>query len=597
VSARRRKPRGNGRKLRATNPRAIAAGPSGTGGRWWNEGFNSVWLKGALIVAITVTAYLPALHAGFIWDDDKHLTQNPCIIGPLGFKDIWTPTHAFYYPLVLTSFWVFHKFVDLNPMPYHLLNVLIHSASAVLLWRVLRQLEVRGAWLGSALWALHPVMVQSVAWITELKNTQSCFFYLLSILFFLKADDSSIERQARWRYGVSLVLFAMAITSKPATVMLPVVLMLCLWWRRGRLRWHDLGVLTPFVLLSAAASGWTIWEQRFHSRAIGDEWSQTWPERVAIAGWDVWFYLSKIIWPSTLSFIYPRWKIDATKVSSFLPLAAALGGLFVLWWKRNGLLRPAFATVAYFVVSVFPVLGFFNVYFFRFSFVSDHFQYLAAMGPLALLASGIATRGPDSFNKAILFLQPALGVALLLFLGALTWRQTKNYVDGETLYRMTIDRNPDCWLAYNNLGAIFLEERRLDEAMVSYQKALEIKPDLGDAQYNLGNTFFAKGDFAQAIAPYRAALRAQPDNARAHNNLAASLLGTGRIEEALKEFSEAVRFDPNYAEAHYNLGYVFARLGRRAEAVSHLSEAIRLKPDYEQAKQQLRELVAAKPPL
>ena len=555
------------------------------------------WLWALFLVAAIVLIYHRMWHAGFIWDDDDHLTRNPCIIGPLGFKDIWTSSRAVYYPLVLTSFWVLHKFVGLNPLPYHLLNVLMHAGSAVLLWRVLRQLGVRAAWLGAALWALHPVMVQSVAWITELKNTQSCFFYLLSILFFLKADDSEAKPQRRWRFGLGLIFFAMAITSKPATVMLPVVLVLCLWWRRSRLLRRDLAVFVPFFLISAAASGWTIWEQKFHSGALGAEWSQTWPERLAIAGRDIWFYLSKIVWPSALSFFYPQWKIDATKLANFLPLMAVLGALFLLWWKRNGSLRPVFVAAAYFVISLIPVLDFFDVYFFRFSFVSDHFQYLAAMGPLALFASGIATFGLGSFKKTRVWLELAFGAALLLSLGALTWRQTENYADAETLYRMSIERNPDSWPAYSNLGAIFLQNRQVDEAISYCRKALEIKPDSAEAQYNLGNCFLAQGDFAQAIAPYRAALRSQPGNAKTHNNLASCLAAAGKVNEALEQFEEAIRLDPSYAEAHYNLGYILVQLGRREEAVPHLIEAVRLKSDYAQARRQLDELGVPVPPL
>ncbi|HEV2045506.1 MAG TPA: tetratricopeptide repeat protein [Chthoniobacterales bacterium] len=555
------------------------------------------WPWALLLVAATVLVYHRMWQAGFIWDDAEHLTQNPCIIGPLGFKDIWTSSQAVYYPLVLTSFWALHKFVDLNPLPYHLLNVFMHAGSAVLLWYVLRQLGVRAAWLGAALWALHPVMVQSVAWITELKNTQSCFFYLLSILFFLKGDDSQKDPQRRWRLGLSLIFFVMAVTSKSATVMLPVVLVLCLWWRRRRLLWRDLAVLAPFFSISAAASGWTIWEQKFHSGALGLEWAQTWPERLAIAGRDVWFYLSKLLWPSALSFFYPQWKIDATKLATFVPLVAALGGLLLLWWKRNSSLRPVFVAAAYFVISLVPVLDFFDVYFFRFSFVSDHFQYLAAIGPLALLASGIASLDLRSFGKTRAWLEPTLVAALLLLLGALTWRQTENYTDAETLYRMSIERNPNSWPAYSNLGAIFLQNRQVDEAISYCRKAVEIKSDSAESQYNLGNCFLARGDFAQAIAPYQAALRGRPNNTKARNNLAVCLAAVGKINEALEQFKEAIRFDSNYAEAHYNLGYTLVQLGRQEEAVPHLIEAVRLKPDYVQAKQQLQALGVSVPPL
>src|SRR5207253_5427665 len=390
------------------------------------------WLWALFLVAATVLVYHRMWQAGFIWDDAEHLTENPCIIGPLGFRDIWTSSHAFYYPLVLTTFWILHQFVELNPLPYHLLNVFLHAGSAVLLWRVLRQLGVRAAWFGAALWALHPVMVQSVAWITELKNTQSCFFYLLAISFFLKADDSQKDTQRRWRLALSLVFFAMAITSKSATVMLPIVLMLCLWWRNGRLRWRDLAVLAPFLLISVAASGWTIWEQKFHSGAVGVEWSQTWPQRFAIAGCDLWFYLGKLLWPNPLIFIYPPWKTDMVWLTAFLRSLAAALVLLLLWWKRSGPLRPVFFAAAYFVISLFPVLGFFNVYFFRYAFVSDHFQYLASIGPLVLIAAAMTK------TMAALEWKPVARAttcgALLLVLGFLSWRQSGTYIDAVTLY-------------------------------------------------------------------------------------------------------------------------------------------------------------------
>src|SRR6267378_2913522 len=201
----------------------------------WKRILQSAWFCGGLIIVLTILAYLPAIHAGFIWDDDDHLTRNACIVGPLGFRDIWLSSSAVYYPLVLTTFWLLHKFLGLNPVAYHLFNVIVHVANVLLLWRVLRLLRVPGAWFGAALWALHPVMVQSVAWITELKNTQSCFFYLLSILVFLKADTRRDTDRQNFRalFVLSLLSFVFAITSKTSTVMLPMVLALCLWWRRG----------------------------------------------------------------------------------------------------------------------------------------------------------------------------------------------------------------------------------------------------------------------------------------------------------------------------------------------------------------------------
>src|SRR5215813_9842438 len=255
------------------------------------------WLWAFLLIALVFVSYARVFNAGFIWDDESHLTRNPCIVGPLGMKEIWTSTQAVYYPLVLTTFWTVHKFVGLSPWPYHLLNVLLHAGSAVLLWQILRQLNARGAWLGAALWALHPVMVQSVAWVTELKNTQSGLFYLLSTFCFLKwngkprmtrlsrIDQEGVVSSARHSlaksasppqgaavsqtplgrsgrrpclFALSLFFFILATLSKPSVVMLPVVLFLCIWWRRGRTHRCDVLALAPFVLISALASVWTI---------------------------------------------------------------------------------------------------------------------------------------------------------------------------------------------------------------------------------------------------------------------------------------------------------------------------------------------------
>jgi Tfp pilus assembly protein PilF len=593
------------------------------------------WLWALFLVAATVLVYHRMWQAGFIWDDDSHLTQNPCIIGPLGFKEIWVSSHAYYYPLVLSTFWVLHKFVGLNPLPYHLLNVLMHAAAAVLLWRVLRQLNVRGAWLGAVLWALHPVMVESVAWVTELKNTQSCLFFLLSVLFFLKADGANSEPQKRrWLFSLSLLSFALAITSKSSTVMLPVVLGLCLWWRSepdgqltGRRGSRIVILLAPFFLIAAAASVWTIWEQKFHSGAVGAEFTQTSVQRLAIAGRDIWFYLGKLFWPHPLIFMYPRWKIDIVDLSAFLPLLAAAVGLFFLWWKRNGPLRPIFFAAAYFAVSLFPVLGFFNVYFFRYSFVSDHFQYLASVGPLALAASGIVTF-LRSFEKTTpvrlglpvrlaRLLQPALCGLLLMVLGILTWRQTGGYHDVETLWRTTIARNPDCPLAHLNLGVLLKERGQRDDAKAEYLEALKINPDYAEALttlgvcqaeekqfekaigsfeaaiksdpnyspawYNMGNAFRDKGKSNEAIASYQTALQMWSENQEAHNNLAVVLSQSGRLEEAIAHFREALRLNPNDAGAHNNLGVVLAQQGQLDEAVQQFKEALRLNPAYARA--------------
>ena len=604
------------------------------------------WQWGLLLVALVFIAYVPVLRAGFIWDDESHLTQNPCVIGPLGLKEIWTSTRAVYYPLVLTSFWAIHKFAGLHPLPYHILNVSLHAASAVLLWRVLRQLRVRGAWLGAALWALHPVMVQSVAWITELKNTQSCLFYLLSILFYLKWEERPL-RKSNSMFAMSLICFALATLSKPSVVMLPAVLALCVWWRRGRIRWQDAAPLAPYVVISAIASAWTIWEQRFHAGAVGPDWEQTWPERLVIAGRAIWFYLGKLLWPDPLIFIYPRWEIHASDLTAYLPLAGAILGLVSLWFVRGKAGRALFFAASSYVVSLFPVLGFFTVYFFRYSFVSDHFQYLASMGPLALAGAGIATvlgqlserrielasntDALESSGHSIArrtFLAPVLCSVLLVALGFLTWRQTVEYRDLTTLYKSTLAKNPGCWMAHYNLGIVLRDQGQTDQAVSHYRQAVALRPQYTEAHYNLARLLAEKREFKDAIEHYEAALAINPEDAEAHNNLGATLFEAGMVDDAIGHYTKALAIRPDYAEAscnlatalltkgdidgaiarylpclevlpnepdgQYNLASALLRKGRIDEAITHYEKALELLPENPDAHVNLGSALLAK---
>jgi len=538
------------------------------------------WLWSILLVAAVFLVYQPVWRAGFIWDDDYHLTANPCIIGPLGLKEIWTTSAAMYYPLVLTTFWVEHALWGLDPLGYHLVNILLHGAGAILLWRVLRRLAVPGAWLGAALWALHPVQVESVAWITETKNTQSGMFYLLAILFFLKWHDAPpAAKRPPLLYALALACATLAMLSKSSTVMLPVVLGLCAWWHHERWSWRAVAWLAPFFLISAVVGAWTIWEQMYHSGAQGAEWAQSWPERIVIAGCDVWFYLGKLAWPHPLIFIYPRWDFQSPRLVDYLPALAVAGTLFYLWRGRHGPLRPVLFAAAYFVILLFPVLGFFNVYFFRYSYVGDHFQYLASMGPLALAGAGIAT-ALGSRKNARSLLPPALGATLLLFLGLLTWRQSPAYADITTLWQTTIARNPDCWMAMDNLGLVLEQTGKVPEAIAQFRQALRIKPDFADAHNDLGQALIQAGQLAEAVGRLKEAVRIDPDYVLAHNNLAVALVKSGQTTEAMEQFKQTFRINPNDAEAHNNLGSVLFQSGQFPQAIAQYQQALQIDPDY-----------------
>ncbi len=596
------------------------------------------WLWGLFLVAFVLIAYAPVFHAGFIWDDESHLTRNPCIVGPLGLKEIWTSTRAVYYPLVLTTFWALHKFVGLVPLPYHMLNTLLHAGSAILLWCVLRKLAVRGAWLGAAVWALHPVMVQSVAWVTELKNTQSCLFYLLSISFFLNWEEQArVTRVVRTKttlmFGLSLACFVLATLSKPSVVMLPVVLALCVWWRRGTIGWKDATPLAPFLLISALASAWTIWEQKFHAHAVGPEWAQTWPERLIVAGRAIWFYLAKLAWPHPLIFIYPRWEIHSSQWIAYLPLLVAAVGLIFLWLVPGKAGRAVFFAAAYYVISLFPVLGFFSVYFFRYSFVSDHFQYLASIGPLALAGAAI-TEGfgrlavASSLGRRVVFLRVGLGSILLILLAALTWQQSGVYHDLVTLYTRTLAKNPGCWMAHYNLGIALHDRGETDQAMIHYREAIALRPSYAEAHYNLGRLLAEKGEFNDAINHYEVALAINPADAEAYNNLGATLFQAGRVDDAIMHYQKALAVRPDYAnascnladallskgdmdgaityyltcvatlpnhpDAQYNLASALLRKGRIDEAIVHYERALELLPDNADAHVNLGSALLAK---
>lgn len=550
---------------------------------------------GAVLVLALVATYWVALRGDFLWDDDLHITANPTIIGPLGLTEIWTSARANYFPLVLTNFWVQHALWGLAPFGYHVVTLVCHILAALLLWRVLAQLRVPGAWLGAALWALHPVQVESVAWICELKNTQSAVFFLLAIGCWLTwlgggrgfsppSGDAGIpEGRLKPRptsirpYALALLFALLAILSKPSTVMLPVVLGLLTWWVHRRLTWRDLVPLVPFLALSSAAALWTIWEQRVNSGAEGAEWAQTWPERFASAGRVIWFYLGKLAWPAELIFIYPRWSIDATRVLAFAPLAAAFATLGVLWWRRHTVLRPVFVTVMFFGALLFPVLGFFSVYFFRYSFVGDHFQYLASMGPLALAGAGLTValergRGPAAW------LRPLVPAVVLALLGGLSWRESRAYTKSETLWRTTLARNPDAFMAWANLGATLAEKNRHPEAILAFRRALQLRPQDAPVLNDLGCSLVVLNRSPEAIPIFERALQFRPGYGEAHNNLGNALSRAGRGDEAIRHYQKAVELNPTHAEAHDNLGCELVLKGRLGEAIVGFEAAVRLKP-------------------
>jgi tetratricopeptide (TPR) repeat protein len=566
-----------------------------------------------------ILVYSPVWWAGYVWDDHSHLTANPCIVGPLGLKEIWTTQRASICPLVFTTFWAEHKLWNLTPLPYHLVNIFFHAACAIFLWRLLRCLQVPGAWLGAALWALHPVQVESVAWITEMKNTESGVFFLLAGLFFvkyLKTVSTKKRVEWNWNYVLTLVFAALAMTSKSSTVILPLVLCLGAWWVEGRWQWRTLIRLAPIFVMSAVVGTFTLWLGTLEPAAAHAQLARSWPERIATVGDAIWFYLAKLIWPHPLMVIYPRWKIDAREWYSYLPFLAAIVILVALWLKRETSTRPYFFALAYFLAVLLPFLGFIDQAFWRFSFVEDHLQYLASMGPLALVAAGLA-RLSDFIIPRRLRLQSVLATGVLLFFGALSWQRTWAYESNETLWTDELAKNSDCWLAHNNIGNVLFEQGKLDDAVFHFRKALEIKPDYAECYYNLGNVlvqkgqiedailqfrraselkpdyadpknnlgniFFQKGQFDEAIVSYQSASDIDPANFKILVNLARALDRKGQFARAIAEYEKAIEIDPNIAEVRFYLGNALSRVGQTDEAIDQYQEALKIAPNYAEA--------------
>ena len=527
-----------------------------------------------LVLGAVLAAYFPALRGGTVWDDDFHVTR-PDLRPVSGLARIWLQPGATaqYYPVLHSAFWIEHRLWGDAALGYHLTGVLLHAIAACCFILVLRRLAAPGAVLAGFIFALHPVCVESVAWISEQKNTLSTVFYLLSLLAYLRFDR---DRKPGW-YLAALGCFILALLSKSVTCTLPAALLVILWWRRGRLSWpQDVRPLVPWFLLALASGLFTAWIERRFIGAEGAAFALSPVARCLLAGRVIWFYLGKLLWPSRLVFVYPRWAVSAHEAWQYaFPLAAA-GLLAVLWLGRRRSRAPLAAGL-FFVGTLFPALGFFNVYPFIYSFVADHFQYLASLGIIALAAgAGARYRGAAG---------PAAAALLLAGLGVLTWRQAGTYRDAVTLYRATIERNPEAAMPRYNLAIILAGQGRSAEAIAQYEDALRINPDDVEAHNNLGVLLATLGRPAEALAHYRRALAIQPDYAQAENNLAAELAKLpGHAAEAIAHYERVLAIQPDYAEVHNNLANELAKLpGREAEAIAHYERAVRLKPDYAEA--------------
>jgi hypothetical protein len=507
------------------------------------------WVLGAITVAATFIAYSHALHGGFIWDDKMHITR-PELRTLSGLYRIWFEIDATfqYYPVLHTAFWLEHKLWGDATLGYHLLNVLLHLSSALMVAQILRRLSIPGAFLAAAIFALHPVHVESVAWMSEQKNTLSTVFYLATILAYLRFDET---RRADWYLG-TLGLFICALLSKTVTGTLPGALLVIFWWQRGRLSWRrDVLPTVPLFLLGAAGGLLTAWWELQINHSTGSGFQFTMAQRLLLPGRAVWFYIGKLCWPANLSFIYPRWEVDTSIAWQYLfPLGIA--GLAAAFWGIRRRTRGPLAALLFFVGTLFPTLGFFNFFAFRYSLVADHLQYLASLGPIVLFAAGATWAclrlGPNVRKMAA----PMAGV-LLLTLGALTWRQSGVYRSSDQVWIDTLQKNPACWIAHNNLGDSYARQGRIEEAFSHLREAVRLKSDDEEIHNNLGVVLARKGQVEEAILHFREAVRLKPDCAKAHHNWGLALASQGRMQEAIAHYREASRIKASHARGSLDI--------------------------------------------
>ncbi|HEY5312661.1 MAG TPA: tetratricopeptide repeat protein, partial [Pirellulales bacterium] len=573
--------RKHSRRARPAKPAARTA---------WPAVWRSKWAFFACLLVLAIVVYWPALNSGFIWDDDDYVTANPALRSLAGLRDIWfrfgsTPQ---YYPVVFSTFWLEYQIWQDWAPGYHLVNVLLHAANAGLVYLVLSRLSIPGAWVAAMLFLVHPVQVESVAWITERKNTLSACLYLAAGWSYLQfLDDQPRQGRGgglRW-YAGAVLLYAAALLSKTVTCSLPAALLLLVWWRRGRVTRRDLIATLPLFALGIALAAVTVYLERHHVGAVGDDWSLTPLDRLLIAGRALWFYGCKLLWPTRLSFVYPRWQIDTAQWWQYLYPVAGATSLALLWGLRRRIGRGPLVAILFFGGTLLPALGFVNIYPMRYTFVADHYQYLASLGILTLVGVGIAW-----LMRRWSFRSPALSAAvpslLVLLLAIASHAQTAIYHDQVALWTDTIAKSPRCWMAYNNLGTALVQDpstlgpeqlARLDQL---FGTALELNPRNPETQNSLASLRLIEGRVHAAARHAREALRLAPEFANARSNYGAALARQGNLTDARHELELAIRLNPALAEAHGNLANVLTTQGHFPEAVAQYQSALRINPDY-----------------
>ncbi len=551
------------------NPATDSAAKNGPTHLWQRD-----WFLGTTLVVAIFAAYLAVGRAGFVWDDGLYITSDPLLSAHDGLRRIWFSLQSSpcqYFPMVYTVFRAEYALWGLHPAGYHWVNVFIHAINSILLWQLLRRLNVPGAWLAAALFGLHPVQVESVAWVSELKNVMSLFFCLLSLHAWISYLDERKGWFRRWDW-LALACYLLALFSKTTACTLPAALLLICWLKRKKINAHRLLEMIPFVLAGIAMGLISIWWETTLGGTTGTAFTLSWPTRLLIASRAAWFYLGKLLWPAHLLTVYPHWHIEPANPLAYGWLLAAIIAAVIIYVLRR---RNVTSAALFYVATLFPLLGFFMLYTFRYTFVADHWQYVASIGPLTLVASGLTIL----FRKFPASARAALCIPLLMGLAILTAEQTQIYASSETLWSDTLAGNPNCSIAHLNLGLVLAQRGDVAPAAEHYRSALEIDPDYAEAHENLGVLELNAGKADDAIKNFWEALGARPDFADAYSDLGAAWMQKGQPALATHLLKLSLEIAPDSAAAHFNLANILKQQGRNEDAIAHYRRAVEINPE------------------
>jgi len=557
-----------------------------------------------LIICFCLIIYLPSLWNGFIWDDDTNLYKSQWIQDG-GLRVIWLSDKMYqYYPVSFTSFWLEHKLWGLKPFGYHFVNLLLHILNAILVFWAVKKLYPRLALAVALLFAVHPIQVETVAWITERKNLLSLFFFLSAILAYLRFDRTRMIRH----YLVTAAMFILALLSKSIAICFIFFPVLYKWWKDGRLTLRELKLSLTFTAIGLISSLYTLYLEFYRVGAQGRDFGLNLAQRFLLSGRVIFSYIYKLIFPFKFMFFYPPWTVDAHIWWQWLFPLAAIFLTSILFIYRQKLGRGALALFAFYVISIFPVSGFLNVYGMRFSYVADHFAYLSTPVLLLLICAGVVFSLDKLKNRFRLLAAPicaplgrGIFTLIIIYMCIQSMALTRNYKDKFTLWSNLVKENPKSWIAYNNLGAAYANMGNLQEAVRLYRKAIEIKPDYGDAYDNIGMAYANMGKAQEALALYKT-MALDPHFAHValvHYRLGNLYFKTGRYEDAIDEYKRSIglcgktrRLVSIAQEAYYNLGNAYYNIGKKQDAIEAYKEAVRIGQPNLQALNNLASVLA-----